>query len=91
MWPLPLPEKDRTLGDSEIADVKNIGSGGSGGALTAGLFLQEFVGDVPWLPMDIVGPSTASVDDGAVRMSGTGFGARTLLEHLGTDRVQRRR
>ena len=47
VWPLPLPDEYRKLIDSEIADLKNIGSGGYGGALTAGLFLREFVGDVP--------------------------------------------
>ena len=46
VWPLPLPKAYRKQIESEIADVKNIG-GSYGGALTAGLFLEEFVGDVP--------------------------------------------
>jgi len=44
VWPLPLPEEYRRSIDSDIADVKNIGSDRYGGALTAGLFLREFVG-----------------------------------------------
>ena len=79
-WPLPLPKQYRKLIDSEIADMKNIGTGGYGGALTAGLFLQEFVNDVPWVHLDIAGPSRAAADDGYARRGGTGFGVRTLLE-----------
>ncbi len=80
MWPLPLPKQYRKQIDSEIADMKNIGSGGYGGALTAGLFLQEFVNDVPWVHLDIAGPARANADDGYARRGGTGFGVRTLLE-----------
>ena len=82
MWPLPLPKQYRKLIDSEIADMKNIGTGGYGGALTAGLFLEEFVADVPWAHLDIAGPARASADDGYLRRGGTGFGVRTLLEYL---------
>ena len=39
VWPLPLPDEYNKLIESEVADLKNIGSGGYGGALTAGLFL----------------------------------------------------
>ena len=80
MWPLPLPKQYRKLIDSEIADMKNIGSGGYGGALTAGLFLEEFVNGVPWVHLDIAGPARANADDGYARRGGTGFGVRTLLE-----------
>ena len=66
--------------DSEIADMKNISHGGYGGALTAGLFLQEFVDDVPWVHLDIAGPARAGADDGYTRRGGTGFGVRTVLE-----------
>ena len=52
--------------DSEIADMKNISHGGYGGALTAGLFLQEFVNDVPWVHLDIAGPARAGADDGYI-------------------------
>ena len=61
VWPLPLPDEYNKLIESEIADLKNIGSGGYGGALTAGLFLQAFVGDVPWVHLDIAGPARAGL------------------------------
>ena len=92
MWPLPLPKQYRKLIDSEIADMKNIGTGGYGGALTAGLFLEEFVAGVPWAHLDIAGPARANADDGYTRRGGSGFGVRTLIElvtqHGGTTRAR---
>ncbi|MEP6624682.1 MAG: leucyl aminopeptidase [Acidimicrobiia bacterium] len=82
MWSLPLPKQYRKLIDSEIADMKNIGSGGYGGALTAGLFLEEFVAEVPWAHLDIAGPARFGADDGYTRRGGSGFGVRTLIELL---------
>jgi leucyl aminopeptidase len=86
VWPLPLPDEYRRSIDSEVADLKNIGSDRWGGALTAGLFLREFVGSVPWAHLDIAGPARSSEDDGYVRKGGTGWGVRTLLELLATCR-----
>jgi leucyl aminopeptidase len=80
VWPLPLPPEYRKLLDSEVADVKNVSGGGYGGALTAGLFLKEFVDGVPWAHLDIAGPARSSGDDGYVVKGGTGFGVRTLVE-----------
>ena len=59
--------------------MKNIG-GSYGGALTAGLFLQEFVDGVPWVHLDIAGPAFLGSDDGYLPKGGTGFGVRTLIE-----------
>ena len=65
--------------DSPIADMKNIG-GPSGGALTAGLLLQEFVGeDIPWVHLDIAGPAFTDKENVETRKGGTGFGVRTLV------------
>ena len=55
MWPLPLPDDYRKLLDSEVADLRNIGTGGGGGTLTAGLFLREFVNGAPWVHLDVAG------------------------------------
>ena len=77
MWELPLPPEYKEQLKSEIADIKNIGTR-QGGALTAGLFLQEFVDDLPWVHLDIAG--TADTDEGQpYRAKGaTGVGVRTL-------------
>ncbi|MDP9070519.1 MAG: leucyl aminopeptidase [Actinomycetota bacterium] len=81
-WPLPLPEEYRSHIDSDVADVKNIGNPGQAGTLVAGLFLQEFVGSVPWAHLDIAGPARAEAEDGYVAKGATGTGVRTLLELL---------
>ncbi len=80
VWPLPLPSDYRKLLDSEIADLRNISTGSYGGSITAGLFLKEFVGDIPWAHLDIAGPARASADDGYLVRGGTGFGLRTIVE-----------
>jgi leucyl aminopeptidase len=80
VWRLPLPAAYRSHIDSEIADLKNIGNPGQAGTLIGGLFLQEFVGSVPWAHLDIAGPARADSDDGWIRKGGTGFATRTLIE-----------
>ena len=81
-WPLPLPADYRSHLDSEVADLKNIGKAGEAGTVVAGLFLKEFVGDVPWAHLDIAGPARAEADDGYLTRGGTGVGVRTLIELL---------
>jgi len=80
VWPLPLPDDYRKMLDSEVADLRNVGTGGMGGALTAGLFLEAFVDDVPWVHLDIAGPARAPSDEHELTKGGTGFGVRTLVE-----------
>ena len=80
VWPLPLPTEYRKDLESEVADLKNVASGRGGGALHAGLFLQEFVDGTPWVHLDIAGPSRYESDDAYVPKGGTGFGVRTLVE-----------
>ena len=79
LWRLPLPDDYKSMIDSPIADMKNIG-GPYGGALTAGLLLQEFVGeDIPWVHLDIAGPAFTDKENVETRKGGTGFGVRTLV------------
>ncbi len=82
-WPLPLPAHLRKKLDSDVADLKNVTDTRYGGALAAGLFLREFVGDgIPWAHLDIAGPADASEVHGEIVKGGTGFGVRTLVELL---------
>lgn len=81
VWQLPLPPEYRKLLDSEVADMRNIG-GPYGGALTAGLFLKEFTGDVPWVHVDMAGPMRSDADEGWLSKGGTAFGVRTFVELL---------
>jgi leucyl aminopeptidase len=81
MWRLPLPPRLAEQLKSEVADFKNTGERW-GGALTAGLFLQEFVRGTPWVHVDIAGPSSTSKEYGHVGKGGTGFAAAAILEFL---------
>lgn len=83
MWELPLEKGYKKLLKSHVADLQNIG-GKYGGALTAGLFLEEFVHPkIPWAHLDIAGPAYAERDMNAyMRKGATGHGVRTLLQYL---------
>jgi leucyl aminopeptidase len=79
-WELPLWDNYRRLIDSPIADVKNTGPR-SGGAITAALFLRDFVGDTPWVHMDVAGSAYAETSPGDYWPKGaTGMPTRTLVQ-----------
>ena len=87
LWRMPLPAQyDKNI-DSMIADMKNTG-GRPGGSITAALFIQRFVNNVPWAHLDIAStawkkPSTVpTIPDGA-----TGFGVR-LLNRMVQDKYE---
>jgi len=77
-WELPLWAPYRKQIKSTVADVKNIGNR-HGGAITAALFLKEFVGDVPWAHMDIAGTAFAEKAGDYWPKGGTGNPVRTLI------------
>jgi len=78
-WRLPLSKPMRPMLKSEIADMKNVGERW-GGAITAALFLEEFVGGKPWVHLDIAGPAHLSKSAlEHIPKGGTGFGVLTLV------------
>jgi leucyl aminopeptidase len=79
VWQLPLERRYRRELDSTTADLKNLG-GANAGAITAALFLAEFVGDVPWAHIDIAGTAQSGGDSGWQTAGCTGFGARLLTQ-----------
>ncbi|QAT83970.1 cytosol aminopeptidase [Corallococcus coralloides] len=79
MWRLPVSDLQKDALRSEVADMKNSGERW-GGAINAALFLKEFVGDTPWVHLDIAGPSNSPKERGYLNKGGTGVGARTLVE-----------
>jgi leucyl aminopeptidase len=80
-WRLPLWAGYKTRLDSEVADMRNIARDRSGASTIMGaLFLQRFVGDVPWAHLDIAAPSHSERDEGWLSKGNTGWGTRTLLE-----------
>ncbi len=78
VWRMPLDRQYRKKLESDVADMKNIGDR-FGGAITAALMLQEFVGDVPWVHLDIAGPARSAAAEHYIPKGGTGFGVRTLI------------
>ncbi|MDO8643827.1 MAG: leucyl aminopeptidase [bacterium] len=82
IWELPLIEEYKELIKSPIADLKNIGGKG-GGTITAGLFLQEFVGEFKhWAHIDIAGPAFTEKEFEDLPRGGTGSMVRTFLQYL---------
>jgi leucyl aminopeptidase len=79
MWQFPLDEDYKKALESEFADLHNIG-GRPGGAITAAMFIKDFVNDVPWVHLDIAG--TAWLEDGKPHMvkGATGIGVRTFVQ-----------
>jgi leucyl aminopeptidase len=82
VWRLPLEPDYRELNKSAVADIRNAG-GRWGGAITAGLFLQQFVDPkIPWAHLDIAGPAFADKVRPYTPAGGTGVMVRTLAEFL---------
>lgn len=79
LWRLPVSELQKDALKSEIADMKNAGER-AGGSINAALFLKEFVGDTPWVHLDIAGPSQSPKERGYFGKGATGVGVRTLVE-----------
>lgn len=77
IWELPHNEEYKELNKSHFADIKNSGGRG-GGAITAGLFLSEFVDNKPWVHLDIAGTSFISGDSGYLPKGATGVPVKTL-------------
>jgi leucyl aminopeptidase len=81
IWELPLYREYRRLIDSSVADIKNIGERW-GGAITAAWFLAEFVGDVPWVHLDIAGPAYTDRAHDLGPRGATGVPVRTLVRFV---------
>jgi leucyl aminopeptidase len=80
-WRMPLDEDFKESLKSHVADLKNVG-GKWGGAATAAKFLQQFVGNTPWIHLDIAGPSWADSDSPTRDIGATGCFVRTLVRHF---------
>ena len=79
-WRMPCTDDYRDQIKSQIADIQNTGLTRYGGATTAAMFLKEFVGDTPWIHLDIAG--TAWIDDNKPWQSKgpSGVAVRTITE-----------
>jgi leucyl aminopeptidase len=80
VWRLPNFPEYKELYKSKIADLKNTG-GRFGGSITAGMFIEEFVGETPWMHLDIAGTSSTDAPYGYYTYGGTGQIVRTLYNY----------
>ena len=78
IWQMPMHEQYKEQTKSDVADIKNVG-GKWGGAITAAHFLAEFVGDTPWVHLDIAGTSLNEKEQGYLVKGATGVPVRTLV------------
>jgi leucyl aminopeptidase len=77
IWQMPMYEQYKEQNKSDIADIKNVG-GRYGGAITAAQFLAEFVGDTPWVHLDIAGTNLSDKERTYLVKGATGVAVRTL-------------
>lgn len=81
IWQLPMyAEEYDELIKSEVADIKNVGEGRWGGAITAAKFLEQFVGQTPWAHIDIAGPAFREKPKPWCDAGASGQFVRTLIE-----------
>ena len=88
LWRLPIGEEYDAMINSDIADMKNVGSGRGAGSTTAAQFLHRFVGKTKWAHLDIAGVAWKGKGDTTAVKGATGFGVR-LLNQLVIDNYER--
>jgi leucyl aminopeptidase len=82
LWRLPLRKEYREFYRSDIADIKNCGSGRAASSITGGLFLEDFVGNTPWAHFDIAGTAFLPKARGYLPQHASGVAVRTLIDFL---------
>ncbi len=78
-WRLPMWKDYDDFVKSDIADIKNTGGTRGAGAIVGAKFLEPFVGDTPWVHLDIAGVDMMSADRGWVSKGASGYSVRTLI------------
>ncbi len=87
VWEMPLWDDYFEQLKSDVADMRNIGGRG-GGMITAALFLSKFVGDVPWVHLDIASTDWSDRERAYIPKGPTGIGTRLLLQYLLNEAAQ---
>ncbi len=80
VWQLPMFPEYGELIKSHVADIKNVGEGRWGGAITAAKLLEEFVDGHPWTHIDIAGPAFLDKPKAWMDAGASGALVRTLIE-----------
>lgn len=74
LWLMPLAQEYKDQLKSGVADLKNVGEKGVGGAITASLFLSYFVEETPWIHFDIAGTAWTMKNKSHMPAGATGWG-----------------
>ncbi|MFT5702722.1 MAG: leucyl aminopeptidase [Rickettsiales bacterium] len=82
VWRLPLGKEYDAMINSDIADMKNVGSGKGAGSTTAAQFLQRFIGNTKWAHLDIAGVAWKGKGDITAIKGATGFGVNLLNQFV---------
>jgi leucyl aminopeptidase len=82
VWELPLFDEYSKQIKSDFADIKNVSSGREAGSIIGGAFLKEFVGDTPWVHLDIAGTAWTRENRPYIPKGATGVGIRLLVKAL---------
>ncbi len=79
-WRLPMFKEYDELIKSDVADCRNVGAGNRGaGTIVGAKFLEPFVGDTPWIHLDIAGVDNMSADKGWVSKGASGYSVRAMI------------
>jgi leucyl aminopeptidase len=78
VWRLPIGEEYDQMINSDIADMKNVGSGRGAGSTTAAQFLHRFIGKTKWVHLDIAGVAWKGKGDPMAVKGASGFGVKLL-------------
>ena len=81
VWEMPLWEEYFEQLHSDVADMRNIGGRG-GGMITAAVFLSKFVGEYPWVHLDIASTDWSERERPYIAKGPTGIGTRLLIQFL---------
>jgi leucyl aminopeptidase len=79
-WRLPVEDEYREMIKSTIADIMNTGGSRYGGAITAAMFLKEFVEDTPWIHLDIAGLAWTDEPKPWMAKGPSGIAVRSITE-----------
>ena len=78
VWNMPIDDSYEKDIRSDIADMKNVGSGRGAGSTAGAIFIKRFINNVNWIHLDIAGVTWAKTDKPLIPKGGSGFGVRLL-------------
>lgn len=79
VWPMPLWDEYLEELEGTFGDLANVGKNRYGGAITGAIFLKQFVGDYPWIHLDIA-PTMTAIDGQFLAKGASGTGVRFLVD-----------